>query len=503
MMPDFDDGNTVQEKQQHTKDAFATLDGNFYQCTECDTEYPTHSHPGFDHCKELKHSIMKFHRETERELKDRQRAEKQKEEYQTMTLYVITKYHLVTLTKTHEILWYDGGVYRYGAEEIISQYIRLVEPKYTKHDIAEVMACIQDKTGYHTIDEFDADPMMINVKNGIVCIATGELLEHSPKYLSRVQLPVSFNPHVVARRFLRFIKTAQSDPHDVYRIFEMMGACLIRDNRFLTKAWMHLGKGSNGKSRLFDMLGAVLGEPNITSHSVHDIEKNRFALASLDGKLANICGDIEETELTKTGNLKKVIAGDMMPAEKKFMADYNFRPFCKLIFSANGLPQTPDESDGFARRFEIIEWSRQFYGKDRDFTVFTIMYDETELSGIFNIMVRHAVILQQTKHLKYESSVKDMKARWKERSNAAERFVNAECHRSADGQIEKARLYSSFVSFCKKHSLTILSHQKFNENIKKIGCIEKVTRINGISTKMWTGICLREDMRKDSQNSIL
>lgn len=486
---------TPAEKQREMRAVFNQDAGYYFQCSECDVEAFTEDDPVFENCRDMRHSIFKM-------LTDRPRDPPKKNTHQDIVLWIMAENRFVTLHKTHEVLYYEDGVYRYGAEEIISQRCRMMEPKCTKHDISEILAIIQDKTGYRRIEEFDADENIINVRNGLVNLQTGALEPHDPKYLSRVQLDVDYDKTIIAKRFLRFIGTAHTDPRDVYRIFEMMGACLIRDNRWLTKAWMHLGHGSNGKSRLFDILGAVLGEQTITSHSIHDIEKNRFALASLDGKLANICGDIEEDELTKTGNLKKVIAGDVMPAEKKFMSDYNFRPFCKLIFSANGLPVTPDESDGFARRFEIIEWTRQFYGKDRDYTIFTIMYDQMELTGILNIMIRHAGILLKTRHLRFEEPVSDMKARWKERSNSVERFVNEMCHRDASAEVVRSRLYSEYVAYCSQEQLTKVSDQKFHSAIKRLGIQDLNTRRAGDTVRLWSGVCLRKDLQQAGQSSL-
>lgn len=488
-----------EETKARQRAVRATLNqesGVDYMCSECLSRAYTEDDETFEHCRAMRHSIMKMYTKANDRRPD---GEDGKRSYQDMVLSIMAGGKYVTLTKTHEIMSYQNGVYRYNAEERISQRCRMIEPKYTKHDISEVVAIIQDKTGYRDISEFDADENIINVSNGLVNIQTGELLEHDPNYLSRVQLDVTYDPHAIPSRFLRFIGTAHADPQNVYRIFEMMGACLIRDNRWLTKAWMHLGQGSNGKSRLFDILGAVLGEKTMTSHSIHDIEKNRFALASLDGKLANICGDIEENELTKTGNLKKVIAGDVMPAEKKFLQDYNFRPFCKLIFSANGLPQTPDESDGFARRFEIIEWNRQFWGKDRDYTVFTIYQDPVELSGVFNIMVRHAQMLLRTRHLKFESSVAEMKAQWKERSSSVERFSNDECVKDPEYEIETGRLYSEYVIFCKNNKLSVLDTKKFKKDIERLGIQHKISRRNGESMRLYSGITLRRDLREKDQ----
>jgi hypothetical protein len=50
-------------------------------------------------------------------------------------------------------------------------------------------------------------------------------------------------------------------------------------------------------------------------------------------------------------------------------------PFTTLIFSANDIPKIDNESNTFARRFEMIEWNKAFYGEDRDHTIKTILKD--------------------------------------------------------------------------------------------------------------------------------
>ena len=77
--------------------------------------------------------------------------------------------------------------------------------------------------------------------------------------------------------------------------------------------------------------------------------------------------------------MKKIIGGDPISCEPKFKDVYAFTPYATMIFSANDIPTVNDESDGFARKFELIEWTKQFYGKDRDHTVNDIKNSKEEL----------------------------------------------------------------------------------------------------------------------------
>ena len=44
---------------------------------------------------------------------------------------------------------------------------------------------------YHNREDFDKDLNIINMKNGLYNIQTGEFREHSPDYLSMIQIPVN------------------------------------------------------------------------------------------------------------------------------------------------------------------------------------------------------------------------------------------------------------------------------------------------------------------------
>ena len=415
---------------------------------------------------------------------------------------IMDEYNFLTLSKTHEILYYYNGVHLYGGDEIISQEARSIYPSLKRHEIEEIKSYIRDKTGYHKIDEFDCDVYKNNVKNGIVDIRTGKLEAHHHGFYSRTQLPILYDESCIPFRFLKFIKSCHVDSQSIVRIFESMALCLIKESSF-EKAYINTGRGSNGKSVFLSFLEAVLGKLNVSNHSIHDIEYDRFAIVDLDGKLANICADIKSDEIKSTGNLKKVVSGDAIQGQKKFLASYSFNPYAVLLFSANQIPEVNDESDGFTRRFEIIEWTKSFYGKDRDPTLSTMRYDQNEISGVFNIMMRCAAYLLRTRKLRYESTVSDMKTIWKEKADSVELFFKYQVSTGPEYSISKTEIFSAYVKWCGINKKIPVSTQKFSKKLEMKGLESIQTRVNRESTKVWKGCDLSSNLHGEGQSSLM
>jgi putative DNA primase/helicase len=263
---------------------------------------------------------------------------------------------------------------------------------------------------------------------------------------------------------------------------------------------MNTGKGSNGKSILFGILFALLGKENVSAKTIHDFEKNHFASSALENKLANICADVGNKGITETEALKKIISGDPIDCERKFMDGYSFMPYSTLIFSANEIPDVHDESDGFARRFELIPWEKSFYGDDRDNTIKTIRKDPGELSGIFNKISSVAKELLETHSLKFESTVEDAKLLWLQKSDSTHLFLDELCARGQDYFITIPRLFSKYNEFCKDRGMTPFSDRKFNSKLEKLGLSRTQKKVDKVNMKVWFGVTLRSELTKSNQS---
>jgi len=78
--------------------------------------------------------------------------------------------------------------------------------------------------------------------------------------------------------------------------------------------------------------------------------------AALDHKLANIFADISDQTLKDIEAFKVITSGDTIDAEKKFRDSYSYKPYAKLIFSANYPPRPRDYFDDCGWMTGAIMW---------------------------------------------------------------------------------------------------------------------------------------------------
>ncbi len=162
-------------------------------------------------------------------------------------------------------------------------------------------------------------------------------------------------------------------------------AWLIVPDRDFQRALVLVGSGSNGKSTFLRCVENYLGRENISNVGLQQLS-DRFASVALIGKLANISTDLPNTRVQDTSLFKAITGGDSIGAEYKFGKIFRFRPFTKLVFSANELPESDDTTNGYYRRYFIVPFDNVFEnnpgaGRQLD----EMLADDNELSGLLNL----------------------------------------------------------------------------------------------------------------------
>ena len=104
--------------------------------------------------------------------------------------------------------------------------------------------------------------------------------------------------------------------------------------------------------------------------------------------MANIDADMSSQALKHTGILKMLTGGDDVPAEHKFKPAFSFQNYAKLIFSANEIPQTPDETVAFFARLIIINFPNEFLGDKANPDLIDELSTEPEMSALLAMVIR-------------------------------------------------------------------------------------------------------------------
>ena len=208
-------------------------------------------------------------------------------------------------------------------------------------------------------DLFDDHKDLLNFPNGMLNVETGEFLSHSRDYFSSIQMVYPYNPQAECPDWLRFLDDITAgDEHRQALLQEMFGYCLTKDVRY-QKCFCLIGAGANGKSVLLTILEAMVGEAN-TSHIEIAFLQSDFQRIKLLNSMVNVCNDMK-TDVSGTESfMKAIVAGDPINGCYKGKDFVDFKPFCKMVFSANRMLTARDVDYAFLRRFCFVFFPVQF-----------------------------------------------------------------------------------------------------------------------------------------------
>ena len=208
------------------------------------------------------------------------------------------------------------------------------------------------------IKDLNANPFIINLRNGLYNVLEDTMTEHTPDYYSTVQLSVSYDPKADCPLFKKFLSDSMDgDMAQVALLQEMLGYFLIPVNS-AQKCFVIVGAAGAGKSVLLRVLNELLlGKENVSNVSWQSLNE-RFKTAELFGKLANIFADLPTKNIDDNGIFKALVGEDFLTVEKKNKNPFSFQSTARLLFSCNSIPKNyGDRSEGFYRRLIIIRFS--------------------------------------------------------------------------------------------------------------------------------------------------
>lgn len=399
---------------------------------------------------------------------------------------IMNKYHFVSLSDTKEILYYENGIYVRGGEGIIEVEAENQYSEISSYQVNEIKNHIRRRT-MKDRDEFDADPNIINLKNCLFDLAKFEPIPHSPEHLSRIQLPVNYDQEAQCPNILNYFRTTL-DRKYVKTALALVSCALTGTNEHQVMGLL-AGSGNNGKSVFLNLNRALIGWENTSSVSPQELESDRFAVADLYGKLLNICGDLPVKPLKDTTILKKITGLDPLRAQEKFKKPFDFICKAMMLFSTNKLPESPDNSLGFFRRWIIIPFLKNFEGKE-DTKLLSKMTTDEELSGYLNLLLSSIKWQRLTGGFPDLETFKEREETYRRMQNTTEYFLKDCTEESIGNYVSKDEFFERYEQYCQYNNLPTETKESFGKKLSKLGFQTKKVPINGKRTYCWRNINL-------------
>lgn len=391
-------------------------------------------------------------------------------------------------------LWvYRDGVWQPDTEETIPAAVAaILGERYRRSHLTNTTDLLRYDQSAPRIAG-DPVPEVVNVANGLFDWQTQELRPHDPEVLSTVQLPVAWQDAgdcPVVKEFLGqvlpkdCIEAADDSPGFIW---ELIGYILLSGNP-LHLAVLLFGSGRNGKGTLLRLLLALIGEHNVSSVALHDLVSNRFRVATLFGKLANIAGDLDAKWLESTALFKAITGGDQVQAELKYGATWDFVPWAVPVFSANKAFGSPDSSEGYFSRWVVVPFPENFVGKeDRNLTA--KLTTENELTGVLHKALTALPVLMDRGRLPEPESVKEAKHEFIVASDPVRAWLADRAELDGSTFTIRTVLAKDYKNWCEVNDARSMSATELYSRLDTVSAITRKT-ING--SRGYRGIALKE-----------
>ncbi|MFY9810842.1 DNA primase family protein [Aquabacterium sp.] len=306
-------------------------------------------------------------------------------------------------------------------------------------------------------EEFDSNPDLFAVPNGVVDMRSGALLPSSPDYLMTRVAACNYDPEAQAPWFEKTVREAFRGNEEHIAFFQRLMGYAILGRPTERVMVVPLGKGKNGKSTIFNAIQDVLGSHAQTMNSLviaapHNAVQGGNAggpaehLLRLRGARTVFASETKRGSVFNDDTVKTLAGGgDVIVArglnEKRSV---EFRPMGVVISPSNVLAQVRDDDQAVWDRLLLLPFSVRF-GEPGNPALDLQRTDKlkAEKEGILAWLVRGA-LAYQAEGLNVPESIKRLKDEQREGGNPISVFIEEYCELGSDYAATTKELFAAW-----------------------------------------------------------
>jgi putative DNA primase/helicase len=219
-----------------------------------------------------------------------------------------------------------------------------------------------------TIDQWDADPWLLNTPDGVVDLRTGMNRAHrADDYMTKL---TSVGPSGRCPIFLAFLtRITAGDPELIAYLRRVLGYALTGITREHA-LFFGYGTGANGKSVLLSTVAGILGDYHktapIETFTASNVDRHPTDLAMLRGARLVTATETEEGRQWAESRIKSLTGGDRVSARFMRQDFFEFMPQFKLFIAGNHRPGLRSVDEAIRRRFHLIPFAVTIPAEERD-----------------------------------------------------------------------------------------------------------------------------------------
>lgn len=392
------------------------------------------------------------------------------------------------------------------------QLLKFILISKNQRGLTAMIASAQNEPGvYMSMDEFDFNKDLINVKNGMVNLTVGSLLPPDKNMYITKMCNVTFNPDAQCPRWCQFLDEVCPDKEAQSYLQRFFGYSLTGHTKS-EKILVLNGLGSNGKGVMIDTIKYIMGDYTRVTESttILKLKHERTSsndLADLYGYRFVVASETAANQILDEARIKLVTGGNTIKCRLLYKQYIEYIAQFKLILETNHRPYIESQDYSIWRRVDRVDFNQTFDESTRDENLRETL--KSELDGIFQWMVQGAVEWYKI-GLATPQIIVDATQNYKDELDDVGGFLEICTERDSSSKVSKTDLYKLFKFWCSYIDEVPISKKAFGKRLeengykhKKSNGIEYRTNIK-IKSELFDILAESEDYNiRDGQNRVV
>jgi putative DNA primase/helicase len=333
-----------------------------------------------------------------------------------------------------------------------------------------------DRRHTATVDQWDADPWLLNTPGGVVDLKTGELrTARREDYLTKI---TAAEPNGDCPLWLSFLARITNGDQDLQRYLQRVsGYALTGDTREHAMFFLY-GTGANGKSVFLNTIAGVLGDyaktAPIEAFIASKNEHHPTDLAGLRGARLVTAIETEDGRRWAESKIKSITGGDRIAARFMRQDFFEFTPQFKLVIAGNHKPGLRTVDEAMRRRFNLLPFTVTIPASERDLELGEKL--RAEWGGILR-WILEGCLARQRDGLRTPQAVVDATADYLAAEDVLARWIDERCDVSNVNRTGASVLFADWRKWCEENQEDPGSQKNFSEHLGSHGFAPKRTKI--------------------------
>jgi putative DNA primase/helicase len=397
---------------------------------------------------------------------------------------------------------YDGTCWRrdetlnvYDLARVSNRDLARVAKKVAKQVAsAKTRAAVEqlsraDRRVAATVDQWDADPWLLNTPGGVVDLRTGDVRPHRPDdYMTKITAVAPDFTNRCPKLWLKFLhRITNGDAALVDFHQQSLGYALTGVTKEHVLFFWH-GTGRNGKGVTTNTITGIFGDYHevvpIEALTASNTDRHPTELAKLCGaRLVTATETIEGRRWDET-KIKMLTGGDEISARFMRQDFFDYVPQFKLIIQGNHKPGLRSVDEAIKSRFNLVPFMVTIPREERDLDLAEKL--KAEWPGILAWMIDGCVAWQRI-GLKPPPAVQEATEEYLAAQDLIALWLDECCERDRRAWTASESLFGSWTTWAERAGEPIGRRKDFVEQlVKRFG--EQVRKeagmgFNGVKVK--------------------